>query len=209
MMTKAQKRLQKLFEVADSQQGFFTAKQAERAGYLPTNFTYHVQNGGWIKEGWGIYRLRHFPASRESQYVQLSLWSRNRADTPQGVISHLTALSLHEISDANPSKIHMTMPTTFRRSAKTPKELVIHYSDLEERHIDKKIGYQITKPLKTLIDVFVSGLSLEHVEKGLHDALKKALITPSELKSPEIPHELQTLFDQWIKDNRRARRVRA
>ena len=36
------------------------------------------------------------------------LWSRNRQGEPQGVFSHATALSLHELSDVMPAKLHMS-----------------------------------------------------------------------------------------------------
>jgi len=38
------------------------------------------------------------------------LWSQNRQEIPKGVYSHNTALSLHELSDLMPSKLHMTAP---------------------------------------------------------------------------------------------------
>lgn len=208
-MTQAQKKFRKLFEIAEDQQGYFTTKQAEKVGYLPTNFTYYVRSGSWIKEGWGIYRLRNFPSSQEDHYTRLSLWSRNREDVPQGVISHLTALSLHEISDANPSKVHMTVPNSFRRSAETPVELVLFYSDLEPKDVQKRLGYKITTPLKTLIDVYSSGLSLEHVERGFYDAIGKGLIVPSEIRSAEVPKDLRNLFEEWLKDRKLSRKASA
>lgn len=44
---------------------------------------------------------------------------------PQGVYSHQTALTLHELTDVMPSRLHMTVPKTFRRGATIPKGLVI------------------------------------------------------------------------------------
>ncbi len=52
-MKKEARKRTNLFEVAESQQGFFTAKQAERAGFLNTNHGYHVKAGNWIREGRG------------------------------------------------------------------------------------------------------------------------------------------------------------
>ncbi|MGB7128727.1 MAG: type IV toxin-antitoxin system AbiEi family antitoxin domain-containing protein [Candidatus Rhabdochlamydia sp.] len=46
-----------LFEIAESQQGYFTFKQAIAAGFSDKNHRYHVQNGDWIKVLRGIYRL--------------------------------------------------------------------------------------------------------------------------------------------------------
>ena len=53
----------------------------------------------------GIYRLVHFPASDHEDLVVLWLWSEQA-----GVFSHETALALHDLSDALPGKVHMTLP---------------------------------------------------------------------------------------------------
>ena len=67
----------------------------------------------------GICRLTRFPQSSEEQLVIYSLWSRNREGLPERVYSHRTALSIHELSDLNPAKLHMTVPAAFRRTAQT------------------------------------------------------------------------------------------
>jgi len=52
---------QTLFEIAASQYGLFTAKQAIKAGFKKNNHPYHVQVGNWVREWHGIYRLARFP----------------------------------------------------------------------------------------------------------------------------------------------------
>ena len=107
-----------LFEIAEGQQGYFTAKQAAAAGYQLGSQAHHAKSGNWVRAERGIYRLARFPRSSQEQLVIYALWSRNRAGNPEGVYSHQTALSIHELSDANPAKLHVTVPTTFRRNAK-------------------------------------------------------------------------------------------
>jgi hypothetical protein len=46
------------------------------------------------------------------------------AHRPVGVFSHHTALSLHELSDVNPSKLEITVPSSFRRGVAIPKVLL-------------------------------------------------------------------------------------
>jgi predicted transcriptional regulator of viral defense system len=115
-----------LFEMAQGQQGYFTAKQAAKAGYQLGSQAHHAKSGNWVRVERGIYRLARFPQSAEEQLVIFALWSRNRAGAPEGVYSHQTALSIHELSDVNPAKLHMTVPAAFRRRAKTPKILLLH-----------------------------------------------------------------------------------
>lgn len=98
-----------LFEVVEEQQGYFTAKQAAEVGFQLGSQAHHVKAGNWLRLERGIYRLARFPRSLEEQYVIYSLWSRNRGGEPEGVYSHQTALSIHELSDANPAKLHLTV----------------------------------------------------------------------------------------------------
>ena len=76
-----------------------------------------------------------------------SLWSRNRDDVPQGVYSHDTALTLHDLSDINPSKLHMTVPKAFRRNSAIPKTLVLHKADLAPSDSQDIFGVRVTTPL--------------------------------------------------------------
>jgi predicted transcriptional regulator of viral defense system len=140
-----------LFSVATDQRGFFTTKQAEAAGFQRQSHYYHVQTGDWIREHRGIYRLAHFPSAERPDLIRFWLWSRNREDVPQGVYSHETALSLHELSDAMPAKLHMTVPKTFRRMAATPRAIVLHRGDLAPADIGTLDGVPVTTPFRTVL----------------------------------------------------------
>jgi len=50
-------RQKELYSLAESQSGFFTAKQAEALGYTSNKRIYHVRAGNWVREHRGIYRL--------------------------------------------------------------------------------------------------------------------------------------------------------
>jgi hypothetical protein len=89
---------QRLFESAQHQGGFFTARQARDAGFGDNVHSYHVRSGNWIREHRGVYRLAQFPLPARPDLMIWQLWSRNRQDQPQGVFSHATALTLHELS---------------------------------------------------------------------------------------------------------------
>jgi predicted transcriptional regulator of viral defense system len=182
-MNELIKKNKTLFEVAESQQGLFTAKQAEECGFIRSNHTYHVKSGQWIREHRGIYRLAMFPNSREEQLVMYSLWSQNREGDVQGVFSHETALSHYELSDLNPSKLHMTVPNTFRRNSEIPKVLVLHFAEIAPNEIQLSRGFRVTKPLRTLQDaISCKRISPEFVSQAISEALNKGLIRRSQLK---------------------------
>ena len=183
-MKRAKDKNKLLFEIAESQQGLFTAKQAEGVGFISTNHAYHVKAGHWIREERGIYRLALFPHTPEQQLVTYALWSQNREGKVQGVYSHETALSHYELSDLNPAKIHMTVPKNFRRNSATPKVLVIHYADVSHEDIQSSRGFLVTKPARTIQDAIeAQNISLEFIEQAIRQALQRGLLRKAQLKS--------------------------
>jgi len=179
----------KLYAVASAQQGFFTTKQALFAGYAARTHVYHVGTGAWIREHRGIYRLARFPSSPEGQYVLWSLWSRNRHEQPQGVFSHQTALSIHEISDLNPPKLHMTVPVDFRRNSTLPAVLSLHWADLPDADIEQRQGFRLVHPLRAISDLLRDGSeSHDHLRQALRQAMSRGLITRTGLqRHPDRP----------------------
>jgi predicted transcriptional regulator of viral defense system len=176
-------RTKELFELASHQQGLFTAKQAEQAGYVSNNHVYHVKAGHWLREARGIYRLALFPKSPDEQKVTYSLWSQNRAGQVLGVYSHETALAHYELSDINPSKLYMTVPKKFRRNSKIPKILKLQYADLTQDMILESRGFFVTKPARTISDIINCGwISFDLVRQAIHEALAKGLLHRSEMK---------------------------
>jgi predicted transcriptional regulator of viral defense system len=159
---------ERFFEIAESQQGYFTAAQAVESGFSRSTHSYHVQSGNWVREHRGIYRLRRFPQSADGQLVLWSLWSRDRSGIPRGVYSHLTALSIKELSDANPAKLHMTVPPDFRRSSEKPSILILHKARLSSDEVLQERGYNVTTPMRALMDAAASGdASRDIVEQAL------------------------------------------
>lgn len=167
----------KLFEVADSQQGHFTSQQAVTAGYRINNHPYHVKNGNWIREYRGIYRLVNFPSSPDDQFILWSLWSCNRKGEPQGVYSFETALSIYDVSDIMPAKIHMTIPKTFHRNSKIPSVLVLHRNDLQEKDYQMMKGFRVTTPLKTVMDILAARKVEEKlIQQAVSELYKRGLL---------------------------------
>lgn len=172
-----------LFEIANAQQGLFTAKQAELVGFKNTNHSYHVKTGNWIREGRGIYRLAMFPKSSDEQKVYYSLWSQNREGEVQGVYSHESALAHYELTDVNPTKLHMTVPKSFRRSSKTPKILKLHVAELTKNMITESRGFLVTKPGRTISDIIQCGwVSFGIIKQAVVEALAKGLVQRLEIE---------------------------
>jgi predicted transcriptional regulator of viral defense system len=174
----------KLDTVLHEQQGYFTTKQALAAGYASRSHLYHVATGAWVREYRGIYRLPGYPVSPEGQYVLWSLWSCNRHGKPQGVYSHQTALSIHELSDVMPPRLHMIVPPTFRRMAALPSVLALHYQELSEREMEQRQGYRVVRPLRAMADLLREGAeSPEFLRQAITQALARGLVTRAEIRA--------------------------
>ncbi len=177
-----------LFAVAEAQGGFFTAKQAEAAGFDRTNHAYHVRSGKWTREYRGIYRLKQYPLPPDSDLILWSLWSRGRDDVPQGVYSHETALRIFDLSDNMPAKLRMTVPGKFRRGADIPSILVLHYADLALTDMEEREGFRVTRPMRTILDLIAAGgLSPDLLTQAFDEARNRGLITARETQSDKLP----------------------
>ena len=188
-----------LFSVATDQHGFFTTKQAEAAGFKRQSHYYHVQTGDWIREHRGIYRLAHFPSADRPDLIRFWLWSRNRQDIPQGIYSHETALSLHELSDVMPAKLHMTVPKTFRRMAPTPRAIVLHRDEVLPTDKETLEGVPVTTPLRTILDLLGEHrVSQDVLVQAIKEALQRGTITQKSIRKASLPEELRQEFRELV-----------
>src|ERR1700692_1661998 len=180
MQKERKEAAKRLYEIAEGQQGFLTTKQAKAAGFAENTHPYHVHAGNWVREHRGIYRLASFPQGERPDLMLWSLWSRNREEVAQGVYSYQTALSLYDLSDVMPAKLHMTVPKSFRRNSEIPRVLVLHFADLPQSDIGAVHGVHITKPLRTILDLREGGdLPLATLRKALREGLRRGLIRRS------------------------------
>ncbi|MBL8229771.1 MAG: hypothetical protein JNL98_14880 [Bryobacterales bacterium] len=171
-----------LVRLATAQGGFFTSKQAAAIGYTAPKRNYHVGAGNWVRERRGIFRLALHPLPSRPDLVLWWLWSRNRQDEPQGIYSHQTALSLHDLTDVMPSRVHMTVPGEFRRSAPVPKALVLHMADVPANEVEIVDGVPVTKALRTLLDVAATEAApVEDLRAAFAEAKRTGKITRTEI----------------------------
>ena len=161
-----------LFEVAQGQAGYFTTRQAASAGYSPQLLAY-LGNKKVERVRRGIYRLVHFPASEHEDLVVLWLWSERA-----GVFSHETALALHDLSDARPGKVQLTVPQSWRRRRlRVPSGLVLHFADVGEVDRASYSAVPVTAPLRTLRDCIEANVAADLVRQGILQARRRGLVS--------------------------------
>lgn len=171
--------LRSVSALAATQGGYFTAKQAEEAGYRAPHLVYHVKAGNFERAGHGLYRLPTIPPSDHDDLIRITLWSRGHDDQPAAVVSHQTALGLHELSDLIPTTIHITVPPTFRK--RPPKGCIVHKTNLKPTESQDMTGFRVTTPLRTLTDLAHNpSISTEQFDRAVQDALDRGLIRRSQ-----------------------------
>ena len=166
----------RLYQAAEGQSGYFTARQAVEAGYSRPLHTYHVRKGHWLKIDRGIFRLKNFPSSRYEDLVRWTLWSQGRA-----VISHETAAAVHELGDLMPARIHLTVEPGFRKPI--PPILVVHRDRIPSVEVGDREGFRITNPLRTVLDLIRYPMDLDHLAGVIGDALDRGAVRREVLES--------------------------
>ncbi len=185
--------IRELTHLAARQGGYFTAKQAEEVGYDRRRLSYHARAENFERVDWGLYRLPGLPLSEHDDLVRLSFWSRDREDRPQAVVSHRTALALHDLSDLFADSIHLTVPPGFRKTA--PRGVVLHRGKLASKDVEEREGFSVTTPLRTLLDSAVSdAISQEELSKAVNDAIERGMVSKSKLCSNAADHDAERLL---------------
>jgi hypothetical protein len=189
---------EKLFRIAASQGGYFTARQARLTGFRDSNHIFHIRSGNWIREWRGIYRLARYPLRDDAQYSLWGVWSYGRQEKPRGAYSHETALSLFGLSDLQPSRLHMTVPRGYRRHGKIPEILCLHHSVYGTEECEERNGYRVMRPFRTFIDLLHGGaVSPEFFRQAVRQALDKGNLTRSQYREleqmPRIGKRFQAL----------------
>jgi predicted transcriptional regulator of viral defense system len=168
-----------LYELAAGQAGYFSLSQASQAGFSRPRLQYHLETGKLERVRRGVFRLRQYPPSLWEEYVVLWLWSGG-----QGIFSHETALLLHQLSDALPAKVHLTVPSAWKqRRLKVPGELVLHSMDLKPADRSWIGPVPVTTPWRTLVDCIQDGVSPDLVSQARRQARARGLLSRQELVS--------------------------
>ena len=163
----------RLYEIAESQAGYFAAHQARRVGFTWERLSSNAKNGRFLRVAQGIYRLAHFPGSPYEDLVVA--WLRTGKDS---VISHESALALYNLSDVLPGKVHVIVPRTASRRR---RGIRLHTSRLNPDDVTVREGLPVTTVPRTIADIILSGLADEHIKNAIHEALQRGLVTRENL----------------------------
>lgn len=168
-----------VYGVAEDQAGYFTAAQAREAGLHQVRLVQLAGQGDIERVSRGVYRFTRFPVSPLGHYMEASLWPQVRRPDVVGVISHQSALAIHGLSDVNPAKIHVTLPSTIRLRREVPRVLAIHYADLDAADVERVQGVPVTTPARAIRDAHASHVGNETVAQAIADGRRSGSLSMS------------------------------
>jgi predicted transcriptional regulator of viral defense system len=167
-----------LFDRASEQHGYFTSAQARACGFNWDLLTNATQRGRYIRIRRGLYRLRDYPTFPREEVA--AAWLAIGKDI--AVVSHDSALDLHDLSDVIPDSVHLTVPRSKRYVPKLPS-ITIHTTTKPFSSLDlvTRDGIRVTSAGRTILDAAESGTGPEQIEMAIHQAIDRGLITRNQL----------------------------
>jgi predicted transcriptional regulator of viral defense system len=181
-MPSRTEKLQRLFELAAGQSGYFTAAQARELGYSARSLVHHVAAGHVERISRGFYRLVGVPAGPHEDIVAAWLKLAPR----HAVVSHESALALYDLAPSRSHEIHLTLPREFRpRTPRPASTVALHTTTLPLRRneVTNRFGVQITSPARTITDIAEIGADPSVVLEATARALATGLLSPDELRA--------------------------
>lgn len=159
-------------EVAVEHGGYITPRLATPAGIPAIELRKMVSRGTLIQAGHGIYRVPSLPIDRYDEFFLANLWTAGR-----GVISHDSALLIHDLCDINPERVHITIPRTYRIERSGSDPYVVHRANLTDDEITMVDGVALTTVRRTLTDA-VETVPTYLVRRATATAIERGLIEP-------------------------------
>jgi predicted transcriptional regulator of viral defense system len=172
----------RLADLAAENYGYLTTEEVEKEGIDPHRLLELTRRGQLERRARGLYRLPLIPPTPLDAYREATLWPRGS----EGVISHATALDLFELGDANPTKIHLTLPRAHRPRREVPRQYALHHEDLDAEDVRLYEGIPVVSPAKAIRQSRTLGPAL--LRGVIKDGLRRGLLRQAEAE--ELRDEL-------------------
>jgi predicted transcriptional regulator of viral defense system len=169
------KVMDRLYEIVEGQGGYLAAHQALAAGIPRSTLGYHAGEGKVLERvGPGVYRLRRFPTPPHGHVIAGWL-ALAHADA---VVSHESALELHDLSDIIADEVHVTLPRD-KRGLRTPPGVRTHFTALpvDRRQRRTVLSVPVTSVERTFADVLRGRGWTEQMELAVRQAVERGLTT--------------------------------
>lgn len=185
-----------LTEIARSQNGFFTMRQAETLGYPPGCRKRKVKEGDWEQISDNLYRLPGFEAVPDYQFIEDYFSCNDRHGWPFGVLSHFSSLYLHGLIAKQPEYIYLTVPGKFLHKCAGNGRLILFRAALTPQDSHSINGLRCTTPVRTFSDLLMLRRAdvVEELQEPLRMAKRKGLLTITDLNNSRCPQKVRSLL---------------
>jgi predicted transcriptional regulator of viral defense system len=202
-MTTRLERRQRLFELAATQGGYFTAAQAREIGYDSRTLWHHVKTGQLERVSRGFYRLAEFPAHSHEDVT--AAWVKAGPD--RAAVSHETALALYDLAPIRQRSIHITVKREHRpskRQARLPGVQVHTISQpFRPGEVIQRFGVKVTSPARSIADAAEAGTDPSTIHEVIGSALRQGLLTEGDLHEAveDRPKRVRDLVERAVREN--------
>jgi predicted transcriptional regulator of viral defense system len=165
---------QPLLDRAQQQYGYLTPDDARTLDIDPTQLRLMAARGTLEHRGRGLYRMPTVPPTSFDAYMEAVLWTGRL-----GVLSHETALDLHELCDVNPAAIHLTVPERFRTRKTVPVFYRLHRHTLTPAEVSWYESIPIVRPEQAILGGIEQALGWHLIDQAIDTARARGLIDES------------------------------
>lgn len=159
--------------------GFVTTRDAEDLG-VPARYLQVLKHRGTLEAvSRGVFRFPDIPAGPLDGYKAAALWPL----TVEGVLTHSTALDLHDICDINPSRIDVTVPRAFRTTRPLPEVMRLHKADLPGADLTWHEGLRIATVPVAIRGAVDQGVGWNLIEQAIDNGRRRGRLTQTEARA--------------------------
>lgn len=155
--------------IAAEQHGYVTPADARDHGIDPMNLVRMAQRGTLERRATGVYRLPLTPPGPLDAYMEAVLWPQ----AARGVLAAETALDLYELSDVNPTRIHIAIPPEHRVRRAVPATYRLRQELLDPGDVTVFEGLPIVTPARAIrqaaSDHLGPALIAQAIDQGEHN----------------------------------------
>jgi predicted transcriptional regulator of viral defense system len=162
-----------LHERAVEQFGFITTRDARDLAVDPQRLQKMLDRGLLERVSRGVFRFPDVPAGPLDQYVAAALWPLE----VQGVLSHATALDLHELCDINPGQIDVTVPPGFRTTRTPPAVMRLHREALPDDEITWHEGIPIVSAYRAILGSIHQHVGWNLIDQAIDTGRRRGRLT--------------------------------
>ena len=166
-------RFNELAELAADRFGLVTLADTRAVGYRDSSVAQMARRGRLERVSQGVYRIPFMPGGQLGPYMEAAVWPVG----VRGVLSHETALDLWEVSDVNPAKIHITVPSAHRTQREVPASYVVHREDLDAGEVSEIEGVPVVTLERAIRDCAADGVGLDLIEQAVRNGRDRGLLT--------------------------------